>query len=78
MTTPSFWRTCILEALEHHGGEAELQQIYLWIESSDYIVDQTLWQDGGPNYQHTVRSFLNTMRDTGEIVRTERGLYRIP
>ena len=76
----SFWRACVSEALQSLGGEAELQDIYLWIEDADYLgeQDKESWTDGRPMYQHSVRAFIGTMLKSGELVRVSRGRYRLP
>ena len=45
-----FWKTCVLEALQYHSGEVELQDIYSWMEASDYLGewDKRDWTDGRP------------------------------
>ena len=74
-----FWRTCVEEALQSHVGEAELQDIYLWIEASDYLgeTDKVDWIDGRPMYQHSVRACIGTMVKRGELVRVKRACYRL-
>lgn len=75
-----FWRTCVLEAVQSHGGEAELQNIYLWIEASDYLGEREKrdWTDGRPMYQNHVRSCISAMVNKGELVRVRRARYRLP
>ena len=76
----SFWKTCVLEAIQSYGGEAELQDIYLWIEAADYLGEREKenWTDGRPMYQNHVRSCISAMTNKGELVKVKRARYRLP
>ena len=82
MTTQSrvsFWKACVLESVGSHGGVAELQEIYLWIEASDWLGEQDKrdWEDGRPMYQNSVRACISMMVKNGDLARVSRGRYRI-
>ena len=75
-----FWKTCVSDAVRSCGGEAELQEIYLWFEESDYLGerDKRDWTDGRPMYQNHVRDCISRMVSRGELVRVSRAIYRLP
>ena len=75
----SFWKTCVSEALQEYGGVADLQEIYSWVESSDWLGEQDKidWH-GRPMYQHSLRACISKMRESGELEWVSRGRYRKP
>lgn len=74
-----FRKTCVSDALQDYGGEAELQDIHWWIEASDWLGEQDKrdWEDGRPMYQNSVRACISMMVKRRELARVSRGRYRI-
>ncbi len=77
----SFWKTCIVEGLRSLGGEADMVDIYKWVESMDWLGKKDM-EDSGyggrPGYQHALRSYASMMVKKGELVRVSRGRFRLP
>ena len=77
---PPFWKTCVLEALRHFDGEADLMDIYKWLESMDWLGERDLEESpyqGRSNYQHSIRSVVAQMVKRGELAWVSRGRYRL-
>lgn len=78
----NIWENAVLKSIEHRGGKASNQQIYLDMESGKFIVMQSdhlrITKHGGrPAYQHQVRSHLANLVETGDLVRPSRGSYKL-
>jgi hypothetical protein len=77
------WHEMIKSAIRANGGEADLTpDIYEWIEKN---VDLSPWQRSAqpsanfrPRYKNTVRGIANDMADSGELIRVDRGRFRLP
>ena len=76
----SFWKTCILKGLRSLGGEADMVDVYRWVESVDWLGKNDL-EDSGyggrPNYTHTMRACASSMVKQGELIRVRRGRFRL-
>ena len=76
-----FWKTCVTEALQSYGGTAVLQDIYSWVEASDYLGedDKVDWEGRGgrPTYKHRIRACIAVMRKSGELERVRPAVYRL-
>ena len=76
-----FWKTCLVEALEKLGGEADWEDIYPTVESLDYLGEKDIEESkygGRPNYQHSLRACASEMVDKGELIRVRPGRFRLP
>ena len=76
-----FWVTCIVDALENLGGEADMVDIYLAVESLNYLgkkdMETSNYQQR-PNYTHSLRSCAARMVKKEELIRIRGGRFRLP
>ena len=75
-----FWKTALLEGLRAHGGEADMVDIYKWLEAQDWLGPKDLEvsrYEGRQNYQHTMRTCASQMVKKGELERVRPGRFRL-
>ena len=77
-----FWRDKIRAALEAQGGRGWLTpEIYGWIERNVELTDEESAESphqGRPYWVNTVRGIASDMVESGQLVRIQDGLYRLP
>ena len=77
----AFWKTSIVEGLRNLGGEADMVDVYKWLESMGWLGEKDL-EDSGygerPRYQHSLRACASTMVKKGELIRICPGRFRLP
>lgn len=77
----SYWENLILDVISRLGGEADMTEIYKWIETNVDLTERQL-EDSGyqgrPRYQHALRSYASNMVCDGKLVRVSRGRFRMP
>jgi len=77
------WNWVLLDALRSRHGEADLSDIYEFIESMgpDFLPSRLFEEDlrwgRRPVYQHTVRSILSDLKQRGLVEWVARGRYRL-
>ena len=68
----------ISEPLHRLGGEADMGDIYEWIEEHVDLPDHELGDsgyDGRPRYRHSLRNCVSIMVGEGRLVRIAPGRY---
>ena len=76
-----FWKTSIVEGLRHLGGEADMVDVYKWLESTGWLGEKDLEDsgfEGRPRYPHSLRSCASMMVKKGELIRVRPGRFRLP
>ena len=77
----SFWKDLLLRALRSLGSEADMLDIYKWVEANTELPERYL-EDSGyggrPRYQHILRSYASKMVKNRELERVHRGRFRTP
>lgn len=76
-----FWPDTIRRALSALGGEGWQTDVYDWIAAHVDLSERELGtspHQGRLNYVHTVRGVADDMVRRGELIRLERGRYRLP
>ena len=62
------------------GGEADMVDVYKWLETTGWLGRNDLaasaYQER-PNYQHSLRSYASSMVKKGELERVSRGRFRL-
>lgn len=74
------WEGAILQAIDEHEGQANLQQVYKAIPRLVNLTGEQLRETqwgGRPAYQHGIRSYVSKMRHSGELARTGVGEYQL-
>ena len=74
-----FWRKTISQALMALGGEADLSDVYDWIQKYVQLTPRELSASphaGRPYFVNTVRGVANDMCGDGLLIRVHRGRFR--
>jgi len=75
-----YWEEKIYRSIESLGGEADLGEIYKklpdFIDLNERHLRITKW-GGRPAYHHIVRSYITNMCQSGLLLRTSIGRYKI-
>ncbi len=76
-----FWPATIRRAMSALGGECPLTDAYDWIAAHVDLSERELSEsphEGRLNFVHTVRGVADDMVKRGELIRPERGRFRLP
>lgn len=74
------WEVIVLTGFHSLGGEADLRQLYGYLENSVPLRPhhlQVTKYGGRPAYQHQVRSHVINLYQTCDLQRTARGRYAL-
>ena len=75
-----FWETCIVQGLREFGGEADMVDIYKYVETLDWFGKRDLEDSPHgerPRYTHSLRACASTMVKSGKLIRVSRGRFRL-